>query len=301
MRWSRVRALRRAALFAAFTLLAVPPFLVIVRLSDRWRGRMERYYYRHACRILGVKLRHYGVPHIAGGSSVLYIANHVSYLDIPIIGASLPATFVAKSEIANWPFIGYLSRSRGTAFVRRNSADAVMQRTQLAQRLSGGESLVLFPEGTSSNGSAVLPFKSALFASLYPSRDSLPISDVQPITLAYRADAHGTALDGDARERFAWYGDDDLVPHLWSMLGLAGCTVDVVYHEPIHPEQASDRKVLARQCEATIASTLATALTDGPDALEYDEMMAGALVRQFAEANGQRRRLRLPLLKRHKN
>ncbi|MCB1742285.1 MAG: 1-acyl-sn-glycerol-3-phosphate acyltransferase [Gammaproteobacteria bacterium] len=257
-----------------------PPFLLAQAVRLPGRSAYERLYYRLACWLLGVRLRCLGAVH--RGRAVLYVSNHVSYLDIPVIGALTRATFVAKSEIANWPLVGFMSRMRGTAFVRRNSSDAVLQRTQLAARLENGESLILFPEGTSTSGRSVLPFKSALFASLYPGRDAQPIADVQPVTLAYSGDAHGVPLSDTDRDLFAWYGDDELVPHLWSLLGRRGVTVDVVFHAPILPAEAEHRKVLARRCEAMVAGVLTEVLSgqypvtsDEPRSLPTDQSQRG--------------------------
>jgi 1-acyl-sn-glycerol-3-phosphate acyltransferase len=135
----------------------------------------------------------------------LFVANHVSYLDIPILGAVLEATFIAKTEVAGWPFFGHLARLTDTIFIRRHWRQALIQRNLLADRMGGGESLILFAEGTSGNGLEVLPLKSSLLSIAETGVVGRLIA-VQPVALAHLRLADGTLIDRATCDHYAWYG-----------------------------------------------------------------------------------------------
>lgn len=193
----------------------------------------------------GTKVVVHGVPVLRPG--VLYVANHVSWLDIVILARLLDAGFVAKSEVAAWPLLGTLARRAGCQFVAREQARlAGLQAMTLASVLASGRSFVLFPEGTTGLGPAPLPFKTSLFPA-----DGLRL--VQPITIDYRAAAG--ALSASARRRIAWIDDDALLPHLGGLLLRGGCRAHVWFEETA---VAHDRKQAAAHCESAIAARLGT-------------------------------------------
>ena len=215
--------------------------------------------------ILNVRVRTTGRPFSA--LPTLLVANHVSWLDILILGHAADATFVAKSEIAGWPVIGWLARMTGTMFVRRHWRSVRQQRDELAARLEAGQNVVLFPEGTSTDGLGVHPFKSALFAAVEGNAPSRPLA-VQPVTLAYVALADGTPIGAEEAGRYAWFGETLFAPHLLAALCSDGCRVDLVLHEPVLSWEVEDRKQLARQAQALIAREVAlrrmAAMADDP-------------------------------------
>jgi len=181
----------------------------------------------------------------------LIAANHVSWLDILVIGAVARTTFVAKAEVASWPGIGALARATGTVFVRRDRRDALGQAALLANRVAQGACLCLFPEGTSTDGLRVLPFRSALFAAFL--RPAIaPHVVVQPASIAYRAPAaEGAAFYG-------WWGDMALAPHLFRVLSVARQgQVRVTLHKPLSPKEFSDRKALAAAVRSAVAREIA--------------------------------------------
>lgn len=169
--------------------------------------------------LLGVHLEVRGRP--TAVEPALFVPNHVSYLDIPILGALCDAAFIAKAEIADWPFFGWLARKSGTLFVRRHWREAKRQRDALAARLARTESFVLFAEGTSSPGLDVLPLKTSLLSVAEPNVVDRPIA-VQPVVLAYRRLRRGPPIDAHNAELYAWCGDATLLPHLWRVLQLPG-------------------------------------------------------------------------------
>ncbi len=251
------RATLRVLLFLTMTGVLLPPYLVTYPLGGRARRAFQKVYFAGCCRLCRIAVVTVGVP--AHGSRLLYVANHVSYLDVPILGKLLDAVFVAKSEVAGWPFFGFLARIARAEFVDRSAGQALAQRDRLARRLAGGDNMALFPEGTSSDGTGVLPFKSALFAVAIAAVEGRPPT-VQPVSIAYVRLRDGTPLTPTTRRLFAWFGDMDLVPHLWTVLGLRGAVVEVRFHDPVTADRFPSRKAMATHCHAEVARGLTTAL-----------------------------------------
>ncbi len=237
--------------FVLWTLLALGPYLVLLAIGWKGYSRYARAYFRLCNRILGFEVVTRGAAQ-AADKPVLYVANHASYLDILVLGSVLDGCFVAKAEVAGWPGFGFLARIAQTVFVDRKRGATARERDQLSTRLAGGDSLILFPEGTSNDGNRVLPFKSSLFAVAQlttPSGAPLP---VQPVSVAY------TRLDGRVMGRafrpfYAWYGDMTLAGHLFAALGLGELTVEVVFHPTVTIADFPDRKALANHCHDVVS------------------------------------------------
>src|SRR5206468_8064053 len=138
----------------------------------------------------------------------LFAANHISYTDITILGSLIPGSFIAKTEVAGWPFFGWLAKLQRSVFVDRRVHSTATQRDAISDRLAAGDALILFPEGTSGDGNRVLPFKSALFGALERGKDLPPVT-VQPVSLAY-ARLDGMPIGRLYRPFFAWYGSVEL-------------------------------------------------------------------------------------------
>lgn len=208
-----------------------------------------------ACRgvlaVMGLRIVTRGTPmQMPGG----VVANHSTWLDIFVLNAVQKALFVSKAEVAKWPLIGAIARSVGTVFIERKQSHAVKQRDVFSQKLLGGHRLLFFPEGTSTDGRRVLPFKATLFAAFFQPelRDS---AWVQPVTVAYKAPNHQ-----DARY-YGWWGDAEFFPHFFSVLGqLKQGRVTVSFHAPIRVADMADRKVLARDAFGAVAQGLADTL-----------------------------------------
>jgi 1-acyl-sn-glycerol-3-phosphate acyltransferase len=264
--------------FVLWTCLIVPPYAVLMglRVPSRWLARV---YWIGTARIIGLK-----VVVRAGTFSrrrpLLVLSNHMSYLDIVALGALMDAGFVAKSEVGTWPGFGLIARLGRTVFVERKRARAGQGRDDIAQRLREGEPLILFPEGTSSDGNRVLPFKSALLSVAEsnpggrrrrgadqqdaPAKEPPPPRPViQPVSLAYtRMD--GVPIGRAWRPLLAWYGDMDLAPHLYTMAGMGRVTVEVIFHPPVDPADWPSRKTLARHCEQVVAEGVESLLATRP-------------------------------------
>jgi 1-acyl-sn-glycerol-3-phosphate acyltransferase len=259
----------KVAAFLALIILLVPVTLVYKRLDPLHPYTIPRFFHHLVLRLLGIRLRVYGEP--ATTSPVLFAANHVSYLDVIILGSLLPASFIAKSEVASWPLFGFLARIQNTVFIERRAPRAAEQRTQLQELLAKRQSLILFPEGTSSDGLTALHFKSSLFGVVEGAAQDLKIT-VQPVSLTC------TELDGfpilrEERALYAWYGDMTLVPHLWNVFKHGKFTLDVVFHQVLTTADCPNRKVLAATCQDMVArgiehSLAGHAMVQAPTAIE---------------------------------
>ncbi len=229
--------------------------LLLVRLVERpiygQRRPVTPYITQFVCRnslrIIGLKFSVEGKP-LNGAGAV--VANHSSWLDIFVLNASKRIYFVSKAEVANWPGIGWLARATGTVFIKRDPREAEAQVKMFRERLSLGHRLLFFPEGTSTDGRRVLPFKPTLFAAfLTPElKENLKI---QPVSVVYRH-AEGADL-----RQYGWWGEMDFGTHLVQTLSAAKQgSVTVVYHEPMRVADYDNRKVLAREAEAAVRGSL---------------------------------------------
>jgi len=242
---SPLRGAFRLLSYLALTLVLLPLYLLAMALGVRpVVRRMPVVYHRIVCTILGIRVRVHGVR--SAVTPTLYVCNHVSYLDIEVLGGLIPGSFVAKAEVATWPFFSTLAKAQRTIFIERRSGKTSSSRDEMMNRLNTGDNLMLFPEGTSSDGTRVLPFRSALFGVAQLRRDGKPIT-VQPVAISY------TRLDGIPlgrywRPLFAWFGDLDLVPHLWQMVCLGETEAVVTFFPPIDIDRLGDRKKLAEHC-----------------------------------------------------
>ncbi|MDE0147501.1 MAG: lysophospholipid acyltransferase family protein [Rhodospirillaceae bacterium] len=254
---SHVRATVRLIACMAWFAVLIPVQAVNLALGRKFARKWPITVYRVFNRLLGIGLKVAGKPVKKG--PVLYVVNHTSYADIPVLGALLEACFVAKAEVAGWPLFGLCAKISGTVFVDRNPRLAVRQSELLKQRLTAGDSLVLFPEGTSSDGNFVLPFRSALFSAAAIRIGDRPVV-VQPVSVAY-THLDGIPMGRHLRPFFAWYGDMEMAGHLWQLLGIGRSRVEVRFHDPVNIDRFASRKDLSAWCHAVIAAGVARSLT----------------------------------------
>lgn len=252
---SPIRATLRLAVYFLFTLFAVPVQIVLLKTSSSGRERFPQWYHRQCCRILSFQVQVIG--ELSPARPTLFVCNHSSYLDITILGSLIPGSFVAKSEVAEWPFFGALAKLQRTIFVDRRRRTTHTQRDDLLRRLAEGGHVILFPEGTSNDGNRILPFRSALFSVAEPrspegESGSTPELTVQPISVAY-VRLNGLPIGHGLRPLFAWYGDMDLFGHLTSLAGLGALTVRVEFHPPVPFSRFGSRKALSEHCHRAVA------------------------------------------------
>jgi 1-acyl-sn-glycerol-3-phosphate acyltransferase len=253
----------RASIILLFFLLLTLPLMPIQALLIAARLRAARYlpYFYHGLvrRLLGVRVHLSGAP-IAPGP-VLIVSNHISWLDIPVLASLTPLCFIAKREVASWPFISWLAKLQRTIFIDRTRRAAVAEtRKQILQRLEANERVVLFAEGTSSDGNQVLPFKSPLFAAIEPNGMNEGGYKIQTCAIVY-THIHGLPMNRQQRPAIAWYGDMDMPSHAWGVLKGGPLDVHVRLGEPVSIAEVGDRKSLANHAYERVRYDFSQLLT----------------------------------------
>ncbi|MFO1170517.1 MAG: lysophospholipid acyltransferase family protein [Hyphomicrobiaceae bacterium] len=248
------------AVFFALTVPLMPVQLLLVRTGSRYARTFPHWYHKQVCRLLGIRIKLSGS--LAPGQPVLLIANHVSWLDIPVLSAVAPLSFIAKQEVAGWPFVGWLAKLQRSVFVNRNSRATVAdQAIEIAERLEKGETIVLFAEGTTGDGLRVLPFKSSLLGAALPSRLRQHRTDiaVQSLAICYPR-LCGLPIGRDTMPLIAWYGDMDVPGHAWGVLKAGPVDVTVAIGPPLPHDEIGNRKAVARHAEAEVKAAVRQAL-----------------------------------------
>lgn len=232
----------RALWFVGELLLFIATFVALLlrhggALPQRTRSRWLQWCSRRTLRIFDIHWESSGKPPRTG----LLVCNHLSYLDILVLVSMLPAVFVSKSEVQNWPVFGWFARRSGTLFVdRTRRRDVTRMNAEIQQTLDGGNVVVLFPEGTSWNGREILPFKSSLLEPIVGSPHPLAVGKI-----------HYALDDGTVEDDVCYWGDMTFFPHLVNLMTKRRVRARVTF-API-PQPATDRKELARQLHAEIS------------------------------------------------
>lgn len=250
------KAVLRFAVFAAWTALLLPLQIAVVALFSRSRAiyPLSRLWSRGVCRLFGIRIVIAGQR--AAGEQILFACNHVSYLDIPVLASVLDTSFVAKADVAAWPLFGFIAKLQQTVFVSRSRTDASDGNGALAAFLAGGRNMTVFPEGTSSDGSSVLPFKSSLFDVLFRNAAPDAAPAVQPVTIEILETDGQAVADGADRDVYAWHGDMTLLPHLWKLARSKGACIKLHFHPLRRARDGSGRKDMARLCHKDVAAPL---------------------------------------------
>ena len=254
----------RALLIAAFFFTMTPLLISLQWLLDRLRlpgwGFIASNYYRVLCALLRMRVQVSGTP--TRGRPVLYVSNHVSWVDILAIGSVMPVAFVAKREVAGWPLVGVTAKVQRTVFVdrtrRHRTGEAV---AEIVKRLTEGTSVVLFAEGTSSDGNRVLAFRSALLGAIQEASVHAGAGDIliQPMAIGYTGQ-HGIPMGRQHRPLVAWYGDLDFLPHIRTLIAHGAVDATVSYGEPIPVDEGTDRKAMTKRLEGSVRALLISTL-----------------------------------------
>ena len=253
-----VRALRRGVVILAWTGLACPIQTMLLLLPGRAKVRFARSYWSVVCRLLGMQVRVVGQParRTPPRRPLIYVCNHSSWIDVPVLGGRLEACFVAKEEVGRWPLVGTVARLGRTLFVSRQRKATGRERDDMRLRLQEGDDLILFPEGTSSDGSRVLPFHSSFFAAAKPggqeerATEAIPL--IQPVSIVYDR-LCGLPVGRSTRTVFAWYGDMDLASHFRKLARWRGMRATVLLHPVLDPVAFASRKALSLAAWSAIA------------------------------------------------
>jgi lyso-ornithine lipid O-acyltransferase len=255
--------LRAALTLPLFTVAAC--ILVVVYLPARrfrWRlaGIIQMVFHRLVLWTLGIRLHVHGRP--ATERPLLLAANHASWIDISAYSAVMPLSFVAKREVGTWPLIGFFARLQRSVFIDRTRRGTTAdQADSIGRRLANGDVIILFPEGTTSDGNQVLPFRSALFGAARTALDEagIEVVFVQPVAIAY-THMLGLPLGRSGRSIVSWVGEQDLAPHAKSMLAASDFDVSIIFGEPIRFDHSADRKKVSQESEAAVRRLLAAEL-----------------------------------------
>ena len=269
--FSPLRGAIAAIIISVVALLLIPVQYISVLLdlpSKRW---IPVLFHRITCHVMGIRKTINGECIKEG--AVLITANHCSWLDITVLGSLRPLSFIAKSEVANWPIFGLFAKLQRSIFVNRTKRSKTGDvAKEIAKRLNEGDAMVLFAEGTSSDGNRVLPFRTALIgaakaamvADQNTATDTIKDTDaepqakqvwIQPLSIAYNG-LHGLPMGRQHRPLVAWYGDMDLMPHLWVLFKEGALDVTLTYGEPIAFGAEADRKEAARTAEQAVRSSM---------------------------------------------
>lgn len=251
---SNIKGIWRLLAYFLTTFALIPVQVVIVALKLPWIEKFPKWYHRNCCRWLGFKIEILGEP--SHDRPTLYVSNHSSYLDIEILGSLLEASFIAKAEVANWPVFGWLAKLQQSVFIDRKRHTAHRQRDDILHRVKNGANLVLFAEGTSSDGNHLRPFRSALLS--VAEQEGVDLF-IQPVSIAY-THINGIPAGRAFRPFVAWYGDMTMPAHLWRFARLGQVTARVEFHPTRRFHEFGSRKELTRYCEDRVQRGLAAAL-----------------------------------------
>lgn len=245
-----------AAAIAALTMVLAPVQLASLALDLKLSRRLPRLWHRIVARLVGLRINVHGA--IDSRRPLLIAANHSSWKDIMVLGAIADVVFIAKSDVRSWPVFGALAKMQKSIFVEREQKRrAGDQVNEIAARLADGEIVVLFPEGTTSDGNRLLEVKSSLFgaaASAVPHSPS-GVVHVQPVAIAYTR-IHGVAMGRYHRPIASWPGDIGLLPHLLGVLKAGALDVDVHFGSAVDYDATSKRKEVSAVVEHRIRRML---------------------------------------------
>ena len=251
-------------IFICFWLLIILVFLIILKpFKLSLYKNIPRFFHIGFLKILNVKVNLVGKIHKERPG--LLISNHASWIDISILSSLTNISFIAKSEVSKWPLFGFLAKLQDTVFIERRAIKAVKQKNEINEVLHKGKRLVLFPEGTSSDGNRVLKFKSSLFSVVENKTDNSENYLIQAVTICYKG-INGLPMSRSERPLISWWGDMDLMNHLWNILKLNSVDILVIAHEPI--QEVSDRKSLSKIAWQQVAQGMGLALSGNARALK---------------------------------
>ena len=245
----------RLIIFLLLTLALLPFQFIIVFFIKNYTYIIPYFYHKICLRIFGIKIKTFGKVSI--NSPILLISNHASYLDIIILGSLFKTSFIAKKEISKWPLLGILAKLQNTIFIDRRISSLKNQENKIIKHLNEKKNLVIFPEGTSSDGNRVLPFKSSLFNIFEKNLNSKIL--VQTITIVYKK-INGIPMNRIERKNITWHSNMDLIPNIFNVLKKLSIEVEIIFNDEFLPSKEYDRKKLALHCWEKINYNLINSL-----------------------------------------
>lgn len=274
-----MRLILSAILFALITVTLLPFQVLFVKAGWSLQKKIPVLFHRIMRRVLGIHIHVHG--EITQNRPLLLAANHSSWADIVVLSALGEVSFIAKSQVANWPLFGLFAKLQRSVFVEREKRGKTGdQASEIATRLASGDVMVLFAEGTTSDGNRILPFKTSLFgaAQVAIRETGVETVTVQPVAIAYTK-VHGLPMGRFHRPLVAWPGDVELGPSLIGMLKEGAYDVDVWFGEAVTINDKSDRKALARTMEKRVREMMQSSLF-GRDFVHRDTNGNSAILKE---------------------
>ena len=247
---SRARTVVAAIALGLWCVVLPASFYIAKLFGYRKLQNIPMLFHRGCCRIVGLRVNVSGA--MSSARPTLFVCNHISYLDVFVLGGIVPGSFIAKSEVAAWPVFGALAKIQNTLFFERHGGKVAGQLAVMQQHFDDDESLILFPEGTSTRGIHVEPFKSSLF---HGAEQASKRVFIQPLSVAYTR-YEGRVMSSAERDSFAWYATMPFVSHLLTVLGLQPVQVELIFHSPVEFNQFGSRKECAHYCYKVVAEGL---------------------------------------------
>ena len=253
---------------AVVTIVLLPFQLIALMLNLPISRRIPLYWHRLAMWLVGVRVTVTGVA--PETKHLIIVANHISWVDIPVLGSIMELSFISKSEIGEMPGAGFMARMQRTVFIARdNKRDVANQAKEVTGRILKGDAMVLFGEGTTGNGNRLNQFKSSMFgAAKYAlTDDDVEHVAIQPVSIAYK-NLHGMPMGRFSRTKIAWYGDMTLGGHALNMMRLGAWDVEVTFGEPILFDQGSKRQEVSYEAYTRVRTMFVRSLYQRENAVE---------------------------------
>ena len=249
--WRNLRAVARIGAAAVYAAPILAAQIAVAGPAFKDFETFPRLLERGLIKIMGIRATFNGSAR--ADRPVLFAANHMSYLDIILLGAHIPGSFVAKKEIRRWPVAGQAAIAVKTIFSERRVGTLRRDQQQIVEALNSGRNVILFPEGTTSDGAGLLPFKGGLLCLSFNNVSRVELNKeifIQPVSLRV------TQVDGVSvkempalRRKFAWVGGENVGRHFWEMAKIGGMSLEITVHEPINPADYPDRRAFAKAVE----------------------------------------------------
>ena len=237
-------------LLVSWILLGLLIYVVFRIFFPKKIHHLYLFFHRTCCKIFSIRCHIKG--ELADTRPVLYVANHISYIDVFVLGGIIPGYFIAKSEVASWPILGWLAKLQNTLFFERKSVKVKGQLKVMTEHFNDKGNLILFPEGTSTEGEHVEPFKSSLLQSIEKADVDVLI---QPVTIAY-SHYKNQAMNQFVRDHYAWYGSMPFASHFFGALGMGKSDVQIILHPSVALKDFETRKECAHHCWQQVSNGL---------------------------------------------
>lgn len=239
-----------ALLLVIWILLMLPVFFIFKHLLTSRMNIFYKFFHHVCCYLFAMKVSTEGA--ISDLKPTLFLSNHISYLDIFALGSKLPGYFIAKSEVAGWPILGKLAKMQNTLFFERKGNKIRAQLSIMSDHFDEKKNLILFPEGTSTEGEHVEPFKSSLLQSVEQAVNTVTI---QPVTIAY-THYKNKPMNREVRDQYAWYATMPFGSHFFNALGLKKSSVKIIFHPTVVLTNFETRKECASYCWQQVSKGL---------------------------------------------